>query len=158
MLSILEQDKLHVALLKMIILIIIIDKDSEVLMKSILIVDDEVNNRLLLEEILEEFIDQGVELLMAEDGAEALDIIVNKRPNLVFLDIMMPTINGYQVCNIVKKELKLSDVYIALLTAKGQEQDKNRGLEVLCDKYITKPFSFKEVLLIAEKVLGLKKC
>jgi two-component system alkaline phosphatase synthesis response regulator PhoP len=127
-------------------------------MKSILIVDDEVNNRLLLEEILEEFKDQGVELLMAEDGAEALDIIVNKRPDLVFLDIMMPTINGYQVCNIVKKELKLTEIYIALLTAKGQEQDKNRGLEVLCDKYITKPFSFKEVLLITENVLGLKIC
>jgi two-component system alkaline phosphatase synthesis response regulator PhoP len=125
-------------------------------MKSILIVDDEVNNRLLLEEILEEFKEQGVEILLAEDGVQALDIIISKRPNLVFLDIMMPTINGYQVCNRVKKELNLAEVYIVLLTAKGQEQDKHRGQEVLCDKYITKPFSFKEVLAIAENVLGLK--
>jgi two-component system alkaline phosphatase synthesis response regulator PhoP len=125
-------------------------------MKSILIVDDEVNNRLLLEEILEEFKEQGVEILLAEDGTQALDIIVSKRPNLVFLDIMMPTINGYQVCSIVKKDLKLEEIYIVLLTARGQEQDKNRGLEVLCDKYITKPFSFKEVLTIAENVLVLK--
>jgi two-component system alkaline phosphatase synthesis response regulator PhoP len=127
-------------------------------MKSILIVDDEVNNRLLLEEILEEFKEQGVEILLAEDGTQALDIIVSKRPNLVFLDIMMPTINGYQVCSIVKKDLDLEDIYIVLLTARGQEQDKNRGLEVLCDKYITKPFSFKAVLTIAENVLGLKIC
>lgn len=125
-------------------------------MKSILIVDDEVNNRLLLEEILEEFKDQGVEILLAEDGTQALDIIVSKKPNLVFLDIMMPTINGYQVCNIVKKDFKLSEIYIVLLTARGQEKDKDRGLEALCDKYITKPFSFKEVLTIAENVLGLK--
>ena len=125
-------------------------------MKKILIVDDEVNNRLLLEEILEEFRDQGVEILMAEDGNQALDIIISERPNLVFLDIMMPLRNGYEVCNIVKKELKLLDIYIVLLTAKGQAEDKHRGREVLCDRYITKPFYFNEVLAIAENTLGLK--
>ncbi|MBZ9688650.1 response regulator [Clostridium estertheticum] len=125
-------------------------------MKKILIVDDEVNNRLLLEEILEEFKDQGVEILLADDGKKALGIIISERPNLVFLDIMMPEINGYEVCNIVKKELKLLHTYIVLLTAKGQTEDKNRGNDVLCDKYLTKPFYFDEVLAIAENVLGLK--
>lgn len=125
-------------------------------MKKILIVDDEVNNRLLLEEILEEIKEQGVEILLAGDGMKALDIIISEKPSLVFLDIMMPIRNGYEVCNIVKKELKLLDVYIVLLTAKGQKEDKNRGLDVLCDKYITKPFHFNEVLAIAEEVLGLK--
>jgi two-component system alkaline phosphatase synthesis response regulator PhoP len=125
-------------------------------MKKILIVDDEVNNRLLLEEILEDFKEQGVEILLAEDGKRALDIIISERPNLVFLDIMMPTINGYEVCNIVKKELKLPDMYIVLLTAKGQTEDRNRGFDVLCDKYITKPFYFNEVVNIAENILGLK--
>ncbi|MBU3146226.1 response regulator transcription factor [Clostridium sp. CF012] len=125
-------------------------------MKKILIVDDEVNNRLLLEEILEEFKEQGVEILLAEDGRQALGIILSERPNLVFLDIMMPEINGYEVCYIVKKELKLLHTYIVLLTAKGQTEDKNRGKDVLCDKYLTKPFYFDEVLAIAEKVLGLK--
>lgn len=125
-------------------------------MKKILIVDDEVNNRLLLEEILEEFKDQGVEIFLAEDGKQALDIIISEKPNLIFLDIMMPTINGYEVCNIVKKELKLLDIYIVLLTAKGQAEDKHRGFDVLCDKYITKPFYFNEVLTIAENILGLK--
>lgn len=123
-------------------------------MKKILIVDDEVNNRLLLEEILEEFKEQGVEILLAENGKQALDIIISEKPNLVFLDIMMPEINGYEVCNIVKKELKLLHIYIVLLTAKGQTEDKNRGKVVLCDKYITKPFYFDEVLAIAENVLN----
>ncbi|MBU3160499.1 response regulator [Clostridium frigoris] len=125
-------------------------------MKKILIVDDEVNNRLLLEEILEDFKEKGVEILLAQDGKQALDIIKSERPSLVFLDIMMPTINGYEVCNTVKKELKLQGVYIVLLTAKGREDDKNIGSKVLCDKYITKPFYFNEVLTIAENVLGLK--
>ncbi len=125
-------------------------------MKKILIVDDEVNNRLLLEEVLEDFKEQGVEILLAQDGKVALDIIKSDKPNLVFLDIMMPVINGYEVCNIVKKELKLTETYIVLLTAKGQEEDKHRGRDVLCDRYITKPFYFNEVLAIAESVLELK--
>ena len=125
-------------------------------MKKILIVDDEINNRLLLEEILEEFKEQGVEIFLAENGKQALGIIISEKPDLVFLDIMMPEINGYEVCNIVKRELKLQYTYIVLLTAKGQLEDKNRGSDVLCDKYITKPFYFNEVLSIAENVLGLK--
>ncbi|NNU75637.1 response regulator [Clostridium estertheticum] len=125
-------------------------------MKKILIVDDEVNNRLLLEEILEDFKEKDVEILLAEDGKQALDIIKREMPSLVFLDIMMPTINGYEVCNIVKKELKLQGIYIVLLTAKGREDDKCRGRQVMCDKYITKPFHFNEVLAIAENVLGIK--
>ena len=125
-------------------------------MKKILIVDDEVNNRLLLEEILEDFKDKDVKILLAGDGNQALNIIMKEKPNLVFLDIMMPTINGYEVCNIVKKTLKFTDIYIVLLTAKGREDDKHRGIQVMCDEYITKPFYFKEVLGIAENVLGLK--
>ena len=125
-------------------------------MKKILIVDDEVNNRLLLEEILEEFKEQGVEIFLAENGKQALGIIISERPDLVFLDIMMPEINGYEVCKIVKSELKLLHTYVVLLTAKGQLEDKNRGNDVMCDKYITKPFYFNEVLGIAENVLGIK--
>ena len=125
-------------------------------MKKILIVDDEANNRLLLEEILEEFKEQGVEILLAQDGRQALDIITSQTPDLVFLDIMMPEVNGYEVCNIVKSQLKLLNIYIVLLTAKGQAEDKNKGFQVLCDRYITKPFYFNEVISIAENVLDLK--
>ena len=125
-------------------------------MKKILIVDDEANNRLLLEEILEDFKEKGVEIYLAKNGKQALGIIISERPDLVFLDIMMPTISGYEVCDIVKRELKLLYIYIVLLTAKGQEEDKHKGFDVLCDRYITKPFSFNEVIEVAEKVLGIK--
>jgi CheY-like chemotaxis protein len=125
-------------------------------MKKILIVDDEANNRLLLEEILEDFKGKGVEIFLAKNGKQALGIIISERPELVFLDIMMPTISGYEVCDIVKRELKLLYIYIVLLTAKGQEEDKHKGFDVLCDRYITKPFSFNEVIEVAEKVLGIK--
>jgi two-component system alkaline phosphatase synthesis response regulator PhoP len=106
-------------------------------MKKILIVDDEANNRLLLEEILEDFKGKGVEIFLAKNGKQALGIIISERPDLVFLDIMMPTISGYEVCDIVKRELKLLYIYIVLLTAKGQEEDKHKGFDVLCDRYIT---------------------
>jgi two-component system alkaline phosphatase synthesis response regulator PhoP len=132
------------------------NKDREAKMKKILIVDDEDNNRLLLEEILEDFKECGVEILMASDGKKALDIIIREIPELIFLDIMMPTINGYEVCDIVKRELKLLNTYIVLLTAKGQVEDRNKGIDVLCDKYLTKPFYFNEVLTIAENVLGIR--
>jgi len=125
-------------------------------MKKILIVDDEANNRLLLEEILEDFKEKGVEIYLAKNGKQALGIIISERPDLVFLDIMMPTISGYEVCDIVKRELKLLYIYIVLLTAKGQEDDKHKGFDVLCDRYITKPFYFNEVIEVTEKVLGMK--
>jgi CheY-like chemotaxis protein len=125
-------------------------------MKKILIVDDEANNRLLLEEILEDFKEKGVEIYLAKNGKQALGIIISERPDLVFLDIMMPTISGYEVCDIVKRELKLLYIYIVLLTAKGQEEDKHKGFDVLCDRYITKPFYFNEVIEVTEKVLGMK--
>ena len=125
-------------------------------MKKILIVDDEANNRLLLEEILEDFKGKGVEIFLAKNGKQALGIIISERPELVFLDIMMPTISGYEVCDIVKRELKLLYIYIVLLTAKGQEDDKHKGFDVLCDRYITKPFYFNEVIEVTEKVLGMK--
>lgn len=104
--------------------------------KKILIVDDEPHIRLLLSQTLEEIEDQGVELLTAINGEEALKTIQSEQPQLVFLDVMMPKMNGFDVCNKVKHELGLKDVYIVMLTAKGQEFDKHRGREVGADMYI----------------------
>ncbi|MBN1798753.1 MAG: response regulator [Spirochaetales bacterium] len=108
--------------------------------KKILIVDDEVHIRILLEQTLEDFEGYGIEILMADNGKKALELIQKEKPDLVFLDVMMPEINGYEVCNTVKNKLKLDNVYIAMLTAKGQEFDKKRGLEAGTDEYFTKPF------------------
>jgi len=125
-------------------------------MAKILIVDDEAHIRLLLEQSLEELEDKGGELHTADNGRKAIDIILNKRPDLVFLDVMMPEINGYDVCSIVKKEHSLDEVYIIMLTAKGQEYDERRGMEAGADLYITKPFDPDFILNKAEEVLRNK--
>ena len=124
-------------------------------MPKILIVDDEPFIRLLLEQVLEELEDEGVELITADNGETALDIIRSETPELVFLDVMMPKMNGFDVCNAVKNELAIKNVYIVLLTAKGQEFDKLKGVEVGADVYMTKPFNPDEVLEKARNVLGL---
>jgi len=121
--------------------------------KKLLIVDDEAHIRMLIEQTLEDLEDEGVELLFADNGEKALSIIQEERPNLVFLDVMMPKMNGMEVCQRVKKELNLTEVYIILLTAKGQEVDRQKGLEMGADRYMTKPFDPDEMFAIAEEIL-----
>jgi two-component system, OmpR family, alkaline phosphatase synthesis response regulator PhoP len=123
---------------------------------KILVVDDEAHIRLLIEQTLEELEDQGVEILTAENGIDALELIKSEKPKLVFLDVMMPKMNGFDVCRTVKHELGLEDVYIVMLTAKGQEFDRQRGSEVGANVYMTKPFDPDELLAKAVQVLGLE--
>lgn len=124
--------------------------------QKILIVDDEAHIRMLIEQTLEELEDEGVEFLTAENGEIALEIIQKENPKLVFLDVMMPKMNGMEVCRRVKKELELNDVFIVLLTAKGQELDRQRGQEVGADVYMTKPFDPEIILSKAKEVLGIE--
>jgi two-component system, OmpR family, alkaline phosphatase synthesis response regulator PhoP len=124
--------------------------------KSILIADDELHIRALLEQTLEDLEDQGVELLIATNGQEALDTIKEAQPDLVFLDVMMPKLDGYQVCYEVKHTLQLTDTCIVLLTAKGQEADQKKGYEAGADIYMTKPFDPDELLAKAQDILGLQ--
>jgi two-component system alkaline phosphatase synthesis response regulator PhoP len=123
--------------------------------QKILIVDDEAHIRMLIGQTLEELEDEGVEFLTAENGEIALDIIQNERPQLVFLDVMMPKMNGMEVCRRVKKELGIENVCIVLLTAKGQETDRQKGLDVGADVYMTKPFDPEVLLNKAREVLGI---
>ena len=125
--------------------------------QKLLIVDDEAHIRMLIEQTLEDLEDEGVELLFAENGEEALALIEDERPALVFLDVMMPKMNGMEVCYKVKKELEIPDIYIILLTAKGQEVDRQKGLEMGADKYMTKPFDPSEMLIVAEQILKVGK-
>lgn len=125
------------------------------MMPKILIVDDEPFIRQLLELTLEELEDEGVELLFATNGDEALEIIRKENPCLVFLDVMMPKMNGFEVCNIIKNELGMADTYTVLLTAKGQEFDREKGREVGADMYMTKPFNPDEVLAKAREITAL---
>jgi DNA-binding response OmpR family regulator len=123
--------------------------------KKILIVDDEPHIRILMEQTLEELEDEGVELLTAINGEDALNTIKTEKPELVFLDVMMPKMSGFEVCNAVKNELKIQDVYIIMLTAKGQEFDKQKGSESGADLYMTKPFDPDEVLEKSMEILGI---
>jgi DNA-binding response OmpR family regulator len=124
--------------------------------KKLLIVDDEPYIRLLLEQTLEKLEDQGVEMLTATNGLEALETIQREKPNLVFLDVMMPKMNGYDVCEKVKGELGMIDVYIIMLTAKGQEFDRSRGKGGGADIYMTKPFDPDEILKKSCEILGIE--
>lgn len=122
-------------------------------MPKILIVDDDPCIRLLLRQVLEELEDEGVELVTADNGLTALDIIRSETPEVVFLDVMMPKMNGFDVCKSVKGDSSRS--FVVLLTVKGQRVDKQRGLEAGADIYMTKPFSPEEVLKVARNILGL---
>jgi len=123
-------------------------------MNKILIVDDEPNNRILLQEILEDFEECGTRLLYAADGAEALDIIQKEKPDIVFLDIMLPEIGGFEVCHTIKHKPGMEKVFIVILTANSQEADKRKAAELKADMYITKPFKAKVIVDVVNEVLG----
>ena len=126
------------------------------MVSKIVIVDDEVHIRALLEQSLEELEeDHGVEIVSAENGQEGLEVIKEVRPGLVLLDVMMPMMNGYDVCKSIRDDPELAEVKVILLTAKGQEADRERGVEVGATRYMTKPFDPDELLEIARDMLGL---
>jgi DNA-binding response OmpR family regulator len=93
--------------------------------------------------------------LNANDGKDALDIIKQSEPEIVFLDVMMPNINGFEVCKTVKNDYLLKNIYIIMLTAKGQEIDRQKAIDCGADYYITKPFNIDEILRKVSTVLGM---
>ena len=115
--------------------------------KKILIVDDDVNICELLRLYLEK---DGFSTIVAHDGGEALHLAQINNPDLILLDIMMPVLDGWQVCREVRKN---SNVPIIMLTAKGETFDKVLGLELGADDYVTKPFDSKEVVARIKAVL-----
>jgi DNA-binding response OmpR family regulator len=125
--------------------------------KKILIADDEVHIRILLEQTLEDLEEHDVQVLSVANGKSALETIEREKPDLVFLDVMMPDINGYEVCEIVKRNPALAGVYIAMLTAKGQEFDKKKGLEAGTDEYLTKPFDPDLIVRKSAEILGIRE-
>jgi DNA-binding response OmpR family regulator len=124
--------------------------------RKILICDDEPHIRRLIEQSLEELEDEGVEIFSAADGEEALSQIEEERPDLIILDVMMPKVNGFDVCGKVKRDERLCRAFVILLTAKGQEYDRLRGEEVGADRYMTKPFDPDDLLAVARGVLAAR--
>ncbi|KUG26548.1 phosphate regulon transcriptional regulatory protein phob (sphr) [hydrocarbon metagenome] len=117
-------------------------------MQKILIVEDEPSMRLGLKDNLEF---EGYQVLIAEDGQAALDVIASDIFDLILLDVMLPKISGFDVCKKLRKEGNTTP--IILLTAKGEEIDKVLGLELGADDYVTKPFSLRELLARIKAVL-----
>jgi DNA-binding response OmpR family regulator len=118
--------------------------------KKILVADDNENIREALTYLLE---DEGYQLWLAKDGAETIKKVKEFRPDILFLDIMMPEINGYDVCRAIKSDPDLKNTYIIMLTAKGQVAEQERGKEVGADEYIVKPFSPMEILTKIKNIL-----
>ncbi len=121
---------------------------------KVLIAEDETVLRMLMEITLEDVENRGAAILIAGNGAEALQIIRAEKPNLVFLDVMMPGMSGFDVCQAVKRDPKLNGVFIVLLTAKGEVFDRARGEQVGADIYLTKPFDPDELIKITGRVLA----
>jgi two-component system, OmpR family, alkaline phosphatase synthesis response regulator PhoP len=118
--------------------------------RKILIADDNENIREALTYLLE---DEGYKLALARDGADTLKKVREFLPDILFLDIMMPEMNGYEVCRAIKNDPKLKDIYVIMLTAKGQVAEQERGKEVGADEYIVKPFSPMEILSKIKNIL-----
>ena len=121
-------------------------------MKRILIVDDEEKVRKLVEVTLSV---GGLEILHAASGEEALTVARETRPNIILLDIMMPGgLDGFDVCKVLKEDPDTKDIYIIMLTAKGQEADRKRGLSLGADDYFVKPFSPMELMDKIDAILA----
>ncbi len=124
--------------------------------KKILIADDQVFILALLEQTLEDFATAGVELLPVSDGQHAWEIAQTNHPDLVILDVMMPGLSGYEVCRRIKDDPALLHTHVIMLTARGQEMDRLRSVEVGADEYITKPFDPDYLIKRVADVLGVE--
>jgi len=122
--------------------------------KRILIVDDENYIRLLLRRTLEEFEFEGVTLDVAEDGLQGLEAARANRPDLIFLDLMMPHLDGLELCQILRADEHLKDVHIIILTAKGQLPDF--PADARPNQCLTKPFDPDQIVELAQDILGIQ--
>ena len=118
--------------------------------KHILIVDDEPNIVLSLEFLMRK---AGYEVTTARDGEEALAAIELSVPDLVLLDVMMPRKDGYQVCQHLREREDLKGLRIVMLTARGRDVEREKGLSLGADDYVTKPFSTQEVVSKVQQLL-----
>jgi DNA-binding response OmpR family regulator len=119
--------------------------------KTLLIADDEPNIVISVEYLMKR---EGFEVLVAGDGEEALAKIRQHRPDIVLLDVMMPKMNGFDVCQEVRADPALAGVRILMLTAKGRDTEVAKGLALGADVYMTKPFSTRELVEKVRQLVG----
>ncbi len=119
-------------------------------MPSVLVVDDELDLLSLLDFNLRQ---AGFEVIATSTGAEALELLQRRRPDLVLLDLMLPDVSGTEICRHLKGDPRTRDIPVVMLTAKGEELDRVVGFELGADDYVTKPFSMRELVLRVKAVL-----
>ncbi len=124
-------------------------------MPKILIADDEPSLRLLVRATLS--VNKSFELIEAADGNEALLKVQSEKPELILLDVMMPKLSGFEVCEKLKNDPSTKNITIIMLTAKGQQSDRDWALSVGTDYFLTKPFSPIELFNLIEKILSEKQ-
>lgn len=118
---------------------------------EILVVDDEPNIVLSLEFLLKK---EGYHVRTASNGEEALNVLKETKTDLVLLDVMMPRMDGYDVCQAVRADPDLSSVRIIMLTARGRDIERDKGLALGADDYVTKPFATRELVDKVKSFLG----
>lgn len=122
------------------------------MVQRVLVVEDEPNIVESLSFLMKQ---EGFEVRVANDGTTALQLVESQLPDLVVLDVMLPRRDGYDVCKAIRANRKLDGVRIMMLSAKGRELDRRKGLELGADDYVTKPFSTRELVDRARALLGL---
>jgi len=118
---------------------------------SVLVVEDEPNIVDSLSFLLKQ---AGFQVQIARDGDAAIRVMESRVPDLVLLDVMLPRRDGYDVCREIRENPAWGDVKIMMLTAKGRALDRRKGMELGADDYVTKPFSTREIVARAQRLLG----
>lgn len=119
--------------------------------KKILIVDDELNIVTSLEFVMKR---EGFDVAAAMDGEAALDAMTTFAPDLVLLDIVMPKKDGFEVCQLIRANPRWQDVKLVMVTARAREADREKGLALGADFYVTKPFATQELVQLVKNLLG----
>ncbi len=119
--------------------------------KKVMICDDEPYILEALKRLVQK---EGYQVISADNGNAGLELAQQEKPNLIFLDVMMPGKNGYEVCKALKENQDTRDIFIIMLTAMCGEEDRKLGLEVGADKFMTKPFSPRVLREMINKILA----
>jgi len=120
-------------------------------LKKVLVVDDDPYILMSLEFLMKK---NGYDVMVARNGTEALDIVGKQMPDIVLLDIMMPDVDGYEICRYIKKTAKLKHTKIVFMSAKSKEADIQKGYDLGAALYITKPFSTRELVKQIKELLS----
>lgn len=118
---------------------------------KILIVDDEPNIVISLEFLMQQ---SGYEVATARDGADAMQKIATFQPDLVLLDIMLPQLNGFEICQRIRENSQWNRIKVIMLSAKGREIEVSKGIALGADAYVTKPFSTKDLIAQVQRLLA----